>query len=175
MEYISGVKLVKSSIFEDDRGSLMKLPNFPDHLESLKQGSVILSKNKLEGTIRGLHFQSGNFGEKKIISCTKGKVFDVFLDLRPQSTTFCRWSSVTLSSDSDMCIFLPEGIAHGFQTLTDDVDILYFISGEFSENHSQALNPFDSQINILWPLPVSSIAFRDLHAKSLKAFLEELS
>lgn len=119
------------------------------------------SQSNLCGTVRGLHFQYAPHAESKIVTCLLGSVFDVALDLRVASPTFLKWFGVTLSADSQNSLVIPPGVAHGFQTLTDQADVLYLVTTAYSSEHEDGINPFDPEADISWPIPVSEMSLRD--------------
>jgi dTDP-4-dehydrorhamnose 3,5-epimerase len=116
---------------------------------------------KQAGTIRGMHFQHAPHAEIKIVSCLKGKVFDVAVDLRANSPTFLQWFATELSAENHHSLYIPEGFAHGFQTLTNDCELVYLHTAEYSPNHESALNPLDPKLAITWPDLISEISARD--------------
>jgi dTDP-4-dehydrorhamnose 3,5-epimerase len=126
------------------------------------------SLTRKKGTIRGLHYQLIPAAETKIIRCIKGRVFDVMVDLRADSTTFLQWHSVELSRENMKIVFIPEGFAHGFQTLTDDVELIYHHSEFYNPELEAGLRFDDPALMIPWPLPVNSISPKDLEYKMVK-------
>lgn len=119
------------------------------------------SVTRHRGSVRGLHFQNPPHAELKVVSCLKGEVFDVAVDLRAGSPTFMRWHGETLSSDNHTSMFIPEGFAHGFQTLTDDCEMLYFHTAAYQPEAEGGLNVQDPRLAIQWPLPVAHLSPRD--------------
>ncbi|MBI1261172.1 MAG: dTDP-4-dehydrorhamnose 3,5-epimerase [Rhizobiales bacterium] len=113
------------------------------------------------GTLRGMHFQHAPMAEMKLVSCLAGEVLDVAVDLRENSPTYLQWHGLRLSSDHRNSLLIPEGCAHGFQTLTDDVEMLYLHSQVYSPDHEGGLRPTDPRLGIAWPLPVTEISHRD--------------
>jgi len=132
---------------------------------------ISVSFNIKKGTLRGMHFQTPPFQEAKLVSCLKGKIFDVILDLRPSSPTFKKWISVELDSDINNSVYIPEGCAHGFQTLENESLVYYQISKEYSLQHTSGIRWNDLAIKIDWPLDVSEISKRDENLK----FFDELT
>jgi dTDP-4-dehydrorhamnose 3,5-epimerase len=114
-----------------------------------------------KGAVRGLHFQWPPHAEDKLISCLKGEVFDVAVDLRPQSPTYLQWHAEILSSQNAYSLLVPQGFAHGFQTLTDDCELIYLHSRPYAAQAEDALNVQDPQLNIAWPLAFTDISARD--------------
>ena len=114
-----------------------------------------------KGTLRGLHFQYPPAGEVKIVSCLRGRVLDVAVDLREGSDSFGRWIAVELSAENWSSLYIPPGFAHGFQTLEPDVELLYLHSAPYAPDCEGGVNPLDDEIGIKWPLPVTEISPRD--------------
>jgi dTDP-4-dehydrorhamnose 3,5-epimerase len=113
------------------------------------------------GTVRGMHFQYPPHQETKLVSCLRGEVFDVAVDVRSGSPTFLQWHAERLSEDNHRCLLVPKGCAHGFQTLTDDCELLYFHSAPFSADSEGGLHPLDPALGISWPLEVGELSARD--------------
>jgi dTDP-4-dehydrorhamnose 3,5-epimerase len=120
-----------------------------------------LSVTSLAGTVRGMHFQRPPHQEVKLLRCLRGALFDVVVDLRTESATFRQWRAVTLRQGDSLAVVVPEGCAHGFQTLTDGTDMLYQISAAYSAEHSDGVRFDDPAFGIPWPLPVSLVSERD--------------
>lgn len=116
---------------------------------------------KKAGAVRGMHFQHQPSAEIKIVSCLKGRVLDVAVDLRAGSPTLLQWFAVELSDENKKSLFIPEGFAHGFQTLTEDCELLYLHTANYSAQHESALNPLDPLLSIKWPLGITEISARD--------------
>lgn len=113
------------------------------------------------GTVRGLHYQRPPMAETKLLRCLKGAIFDVIVDLRPASSTYARWHGEQLDDQNRSMICVPEGFAHGFQTLTPNVEMLYFHSAPYSAEHEVGLHWNDRSLAIDWPLPVTEVSARD--------------
>lgn len=126
---------------------------------TLAQLNHTLTKEK--GAIRGIHFQYPPYTETKIVSCIKGEVLDVAVDLRRNSPTFLKWHSVILSASQQNALYIPDGFAHGFQTLTENCELLYMHTQFFTPGAESALNAFDPSLGIEWPLPVTNMSERD--------------
>lgn len=123
------------------------------------QGNV--SYNASRGTLRGLHYQVKPCEEVKIIHCIRGEIFDVVLDLRPDSPCFGQWSSVILCEGIPSFLYVPKGLAHGFQTLRDNTEILYSMSAYYSPQHSGGVLWKDPDLDIPWPVPEVIASERD--------------
>ena len=119
------------------------------------------SSTKTAGSIRGMHYQTMPDCEAKLIRCVVGKVFDVMVDLREGSPTFMQWYGLELSKDSMRMIFIPEGFAHGFQALADDVELIYHHSEEYSPESERGLRYNDPELAIEWPLIAGVVSSKD--------------
>lgn len=119
------------------------------------------SLTRQRGTIRGLHFQRPPHAEAKLIRCIAGAVWDVIIDLRRESPTFLRWFSVELSAANRTMLFVPERFAHGFQTLTDNCEMLYHHTHAFTPSAEGGLRFDDPRLGICWPLPLTGLSPRD--------------
>ncbi len=162
----------------DERGRLTRL-FCARELAPIRQGlqfvQTNLSRTALKGTVRGMHFQREPAQEAKLIRCLRGAVFDVMVDLRPGSPTFAQWHAVTLSDDNDTEVFIPEGFAHGFQALTDDVELLYQHTAYYSPEHEGGLRHDDPQLAIGWPMPATLVSERDQRHPLLTEEFPEVS
>lgn len=169
---IEGVQLKVAESSQDFRGSFTKF-NLNGLFED-SVNSVALSSNQKQGTIRGLHFQTEPFAEEKLVSCIQGSIFDVLVDLRPTSKTFGKWTSFELTQQNQLQLFIPKGLAHGFQTLESNSIVHYCLSAKHSPKNSFSLNPFyNSSVN--WPLSVTLISERDANGLSLALAAKEIS
>ena len=121
-----------------------------------------ISSNAAAGTLRGLHFQHPPHDEVKIVSCTRGAIFDVIVDLRPGSPTHGQWFGASLTAENGDALYVPAGFGHGFQTLCDDTEVRYLMGAEFVEGAAGGVRFDDPALAIAWPLPVTSISERDL-------------
>lgn len=130
------------------------------------QSSISINKNK--GTFRGMHYQTKPFEESKIVRCTKGKIFDIIIDLRANSKTFKEWISIELSEENYKMLYIPKGFAHGFQTLEDNTEVFYQISQYYMPEYSKGVKWNDPEFNIKLPLDVSIISRKDLSYDSFK-------
>lgn len=120
-----------------------------------------LSYNARRGTLRGLHFQRPPHEETKIVRCARGAIFDVIVDLRPESPTYLEWEGVELTAENRRALYIPKGCAHGFQSLAEDTEVLYQISSFFAPEAAAGCRYDDPAFAIAWPLPVSVISERD--------------
>ena len=120
-----------------------------------------ISFNKKKGTIRGLHYQVSPYQQIKLIRCTRGRIFDVALDLRPISPTFLKWSSIELSSENYKMHLIPEGCAHGFQTLEDNSELFYQMTQFYMPKYTNGVKWNDKSFEISWPLEPTIISKKD--------------
>ena len=113
------------------------------------------------GTVRGMHYQLPPHAETKLVTCIRGEIYDVAVDLRPHSPTYLRWHAETLSAANGRALLIPEGFAHGFQTLTDDCEIIYCHSAPYVPAAEAAVRFDDPALSISWPIPVTIVSDRD--------------
>lgn len=111
-----------------------------------------ISFNRKRGTLRGMHYQIAPYGEFKFVRCTRGALFDVAVDLRPESPTYCQWFGVDLTADNHRTLYIPAGLAHGFQTLADDSEVYYQISTVFVPATARGVRWNDPAFAIVWPI-----------------------
>src|SRR5262245_61234482 len=121
-----------------------------------------MSYNRLAGTVRGLHFQRAPHEENKIVRCTHGAIFDVIVDLRRYSCSYLRWQAFELTAENRRAVYIPKGVAHGYQTLTEHCEVAYQISTFYAPEAAGGYRYDDTAFRISWPLPVSVISERDL-------------
>lgn len=161
---LAGMWIVQTEPHGDERGRLTRLfcaEAFAVVRPDLRFVQVNHTLTKRRGTVRGLHWQRAPAADAKLIRCLRGRVFDVAVDLRPDSATFGRWHAVELSQDNEREVFIPEGCAHGFQTLSDDVEMLYQHTAAHAPECEAGLRHDDPQLAITWPLPVALLSPRD--------------
>jgi dTDP-4-dehydrorhamnose 3,5-epimerase len=121
-----------------------------------------ISSNTRRGTLRGMHFQREPHNEVKLVRCLKGAIWDVIIDIRPASSTFCRWQGFELTDQNGRQLYIPKGFAHGFQTLSDDVEVNYLISEPYVPEFASGIRHNDPAFDIAWPMPVAVISEKDL-------------
>jgi dTDP-4-dehydrorhamnose 3,5-epimerase len=163
---LKGSYLIDHDNHKDERGFFDRVfcqKTFQSFLKKKNICQINRSFTKKEGTVRGLHFQYPPYAEIKIVSCLKGKVWDVAIDVRKGSPTFMEYHAVTLSEDSSQSFFIPEGFAHGFQTLTNDCEMLYFHTADYNSNAEGALNTLDQRLRIQWPKKITEQSERDIN------------
>lgn len=174
---IAGVSVVRRKPLSDKRGQFSRLfcdDTFMDLGLFSTVRQINQSSTLLRGTVRGLHFQHPPHAEGKLITCLKGEVFDVAVDLRRASPTFLRWYGQILSDENLESLHIPPGCAHGFQTLADDCELLYLHSSPYRPDAEGGLNPIDSAVAISWPLPVADMSDRDRNQVHITAAFKGL-
>jgi dTDP-4-dehydrorhamnose 3,5-epimerase len=161
---LAGLRLIERKPIGDNRGFLQRL-YCQESFELLLRGNTIRQINhtltRKAGAVRGMHFQYPPHAEIKIISCLKGKVWDVAVDLRKGSPTFLRYHAVVLSEDMPRSYFIPEGFAHGFQALMPDCELIYFHTADYNAAAEGALNALDPWLDIQWPAAITERSERD--------------
>ena len=160
---IDGLFTVSKTILGDNRGYLERLYCF-DELECWNKRAIAQVNRTFtskKGTVRGLHFQYPPYAEAKFICCLQGRVMDLALDLRKSSVTFGKIFIIELDEQLHNAVLIPEGVAHGFQTLSDNVEMLYFHSKPYSCKFEAGINILDNLLSIEWKLPCIEISERD--------------
>jgi dTDP-4-dehydrorhamnose 3,5-epimerase len=161
---IAGLTLLQRYPRSDERGYLDRLFCHED-LASIINGRAIIQINRTytakAGTLRGMHFQFPPYAEMKLVSCLRGEVYDVALDLRRGSPTFLNWHAEYLSAANSRTLCIPEGFAHGFQTLAADCELLYLHTAAYQPQGEAGVNALDPRLDIRWPLPVMDRSVRD--------------
>ena len=167
---LQGLALVERIRREDERGFLARMFCKEELAIAGWNNDVAQINHTLtvkEGTIRGMHFQLPPYAEKKLVTCLKGEVWDVAVDIREGSPTFLQWHGEKLSADNRRSLMIPEGFAHGFQTLSPDVQMLYVHSSLYNPEYERGLNPLDKKLNIKWPQVINGMSEKDRSALSL--------
>ena len=167
---LNGLQIVQRLCVEDDRGYFSRY-FCANELTELGFSEPISQINHTHtrrcGAVRGLHFQYPPHAEIKMVSCLKGQIFDVAVDLRSDSPTFLAWYGQVLSAENHKSLLIPKGFAHGFQTLVDDCELLYLHSAAYAPSAEGALNALDPRLAIKWPLKISEMSDRDRHHPNL--------
>jgi len=174
---IKGAYIIEPEKKEDERGFFARswdIKEFEEKNLNPKLVQCSISYNHTKGTLRGLHYQIKPYQEIKYVRCTRGKVFEVLVDLRPNSHTFKKWISVELSAQNYRMIYAPEGCALGFQTLENETELFYQMSEFYSPGYERGLRYDDPILDIKWPLAISIISKRDLSFPYLDDTIEEL-
>jgi dTDP-4-dehydrorhamnose 3,5-epimerase len=167
---LEGSFSIDLSPYEDERGRFTRILCMRE-LASIGHDKKIVQVNcsftKKKGAIRGMHFQYPPRAEIKMVTCLHGRVFDVIIDIRQGSPTFLQWAGMELSETNHRAVYIPEGFAHGFQTLEDNCELIYFHTEFYDKNAEGGLRYNDERIGIVWPLPPSDISDKDRSHKSL--------
>jgi dTDP-4-dehydrorhamnose 3,5-epimerase len=161
---LPGVVLIEIERREDSRGHFARTmcrEEFANHGLAFDFAQDSYSYNRARGTVRGLHYQRPPFAEIKLVRCVRGAIFDVIVDVRPSSATWLAWESFVLSAENGRAIYIPEGFAHGFQTLEDETDVSYRISRPYTPEAAAGLRYDDPAVGVCWPEPVTAISSRD--------------
>ena len=163
-ETLESIKLIEFGYFQDERGwfsEFFKSSEFENSGLPVTFRQVNRSQSKSPGTIRGLHLQLSPMEQGKLVCCTKGAIFDVAVDVSKDSPTFGMWTSYVLDDTNQRALWIPGRFAHGFQTLTEDCEMLYFHTNEYVPEAEGALNANDPALDINWPLDIQEISDRD--------------
>ncbi|NOT36015.1 MAG: dTDP-4-dehydrorhamnose 3,5-epimerase [Saprospiraceae bacterium] len=162
--YISGLFVVDTKIVSDERGYFYRAWESNSLLiddEEIKFVQYNISHNHTKGTVRGMHMQLSPFGEIKLVRCIKGKVYDVAVDLRVDSATFMKFFGIELSEDNGKALLIPEGCAHGFQTMENETTLLYMHSNMYDSSSEFSISYKEPKVNIQWPLEITQISDKD--------------
>ena len=165
---LGGLKLIQREKISDNRGFFSRLFCMEElHAagwrKNIQQINYTNTSNK--GSIRGMHYQKNPHAEMKMVSCLCGEIYDVVVDLRPNSPTFLKWHAEVLSSENQSSLIIPEGFAHGFQTLVPNCELIYFHSEFYKPSNEAALNFRDPLIAIKWPIEITEVSERDMQHK----------
>ena len=151
---LKGVFIVEMERFEDERGFFARswsAREFADRGLNPASAEGNLSFNRRAGTLRGMHYQAAPHAQVKFVRCPRGAIYDVAVDLIPHSPTFRRWIGVELSAENGRMLYIPEGFAHGFQTLTDDTEVCYQVSAQYAPEAGRGVRWNDPAFGIEWP------------------------
>lgn len=161
---IPDLRIIERKTIRDTRGFLCRL-FCREELSPTGWTKPVVQINHtctmMKGTIRGMHFQYPPHAEMKLVTCLKGSIWDVAVDIRQDSRTFLQWYGTELSADNCRALLIPEGFAHGFQALSDNVELLYCHSEVYDRDAESGINPLDPRLAIGWPLPVAELSEKD--------------
>jgi dTDP-4-dehydrorhamnose 3,5-epimerase len=163
---LAGAYIVEPEPHEDERGFFARTfcaREFKNHELATDFVQCSVSMNRQRGTLRGLHYQLPPSSEAKLVRCTSGALYDVIVDLRPNSETYLSHVAVELSARNHRALYIPEMFAHGFQTLEDGTEVFYQISEFYAPNEATGVRYDDPKLGIRWPLPVAAISEKDKH------------
>ena len=171
---LPGVVVVQATPVADHRGEFRRVFCENELSEIIGNRRIVqanISKTRLTGTVRGLHFQNPPHEEMKLVQCLRGRIYDVAVDFRKDSPTFLKWHAEELTPDNHRLLVVPEGCAHGFQTLEPDSELLYLVTAFYTKNAEGGLRYDDPAIGIRWPLKATNISDKD---KSLPRLPDKL-
>lgn len=161
---LTGCRVLELAHVEDERGYFTRTfcaEEFTRHGLDHRVAQCSVSYNQQSGTLRGLHYQAPPHAEAKLVRCTRGRIFDVALDLRPGSPTFRQWQGWEIDGSNQLAIYLPEGMAHGFLTLEPASEVTYHISTRYHPESARGIHWADPSLAIAWPTPPTVISDRD--------------
>jgi dTDP-4-dehydrorhamnose 3,5-epimerase len=175
---IAGAWLIDLDRIQDERGYFARAwcrDELAKHGLNAELSQANVGYSKIRGTIRGMHYQLEPMAEVKLVRCTRGAIYDVLLDLRPDSPTYCQWYAHELTAENSTMLYIPEGCAHGCQALADGSEFFYFASRPFSREHSRGVRYDDSAFQTRWPLEVTEISAADRSWPDFTAMAEARS
>jgi len=161
---LMGSFVIEPERIEDERGFFCRTwcrREFTDHGLNPDLVQCNISFNRTKGTVRGMHYQAHPSAEAKLVRCTMGAIHDVIIDLRPASETYMEWMSFALTADNRKMLYVPEGVAHGFQTLVSNTEVFYQMSEYYAPDSVRGIRWNDPHFNIKWPDEVAAISERD--------------
>ena len=161
---LQGLYVIEPERLEDERGFFARVwceQEFKEHGINTQFVQSNVSFNKYGGTLRGMHYQTAPYEEAKLVSCTAGSLYDVAIDIRPESKTFMQWISVELTANNKRLVYIPKGFAHGFLTMEDNTDVFYQMSQFYAPEYARGFRWDDPLFGIEWPMEVRSISDRD--------------
>jgi len=162
---IRGVFIVDLERMEDERGFFARSfcqEEFRARGLKTEIAQSNVSFNRRQGTLRGMHLQVAPAAEAKLVRCTRGAVHDVIVDLRPEAPTYCKWVAVRMTEHDGRALYIPEGIAHGFQTLRDNTELFYQMFRAYAPEWQRGVRWDDPAFGIEWPIPNAIISERDM-------------
>lgn len=174
---LKGAYVIEPELKSDERGFFARTfckHEFDEHGLNSNLVQCNISYNKTRGTLRGMHFQHSPNAEAKLVRCTQGAVFDVIVDLRENSKTFAKWVGVELSAENRKAVYVPEGFAHGYLTLTDNAEVSYQVSEFYSPKCESGINWNDTSVNIQWPFQPVLVSEKDQNHMPMKALVNSL-
>ena len=164
---LPGVTLLRGDVHADERGAFRRIVDVSQFASLGLDPAVVqisAAVNHRAGTVRGMHYQATPHGESKTLWCTHGSVYDVLVDIRPQEPTYGTWVFVELVAGEPVALYVPPGIAHGYQTLEDDTALTYAVGTPYVAASARSLRWDDPTVGIDWPMPVTVISERDREA-----------
>lgn len=173
---IEGLYIVEPKVFGDHRGFFMETWSERDFEQAGLNYHFVQdnhSYSAVKGTLRGIHFQKGEYAQAKLVRCVRGKILDVAVDLRPESPTYKKWVAVELSAENKRMFLIPRGFGHGFVTLTDEVEFLYRCDNLYAPKHEGGIRWNDPELNINWGVEQPILSSKDEIAPFLKDAITE--
>ncbi len=167
---LQGAYIIDMEPIEDERGFFARtfcMNEFKKHGIDFSCVQCSISYNKKKGTLRGMHYQAAPYEEAKIVSCIRGAMYDVIIDIRPDSPTYKKWFGKELSAQNHSMLFIPKGFAHGFQTLTDGTEVNYMMNEFYYKECAKGIRWDDSNIGIIWPMDAISMSDKDKYLLNL--------
>lgn len=161
---LNAVYTIELEKFSDERGYFARsfcVDELADAGIEFSVDQTNISANRIAGTVRGMHIQMEPSPETKIVRCVHGRIYDVVIDLRPESISYCHWLGVEVSRENAKAVVIPPGCAHGFQTLEDDSEVHYMMQGRYDPDSAAGVRYNDSVFGIDWPIPVSAVSQKD--------------
>ena len=161
---LKGAFVVRLDKIEDERGYFARAwcsEEFLRHGMNPRMVQLNLGFSHRRGTVRGMHYQAVPHAEAKFVRCTRGAIYDVIIDLRQESPTLGQWRGIELTADNGLMVYVPEGFAHGYQTLQDGTEMYYLTSASYAPASARGVRHDDPAFGIEWPLPVSAISVAD--------------
>jgi dTDP-4-dehydrorhamnose 3,5-epimerase len=161
---LKGAYLIDVKPIEDERGFFSRSfcqKDFSAHGLRTNVAQCNISFNRKKGTLRGMHFQVTPKAEAKLVRCTRGAIYDVIIDLRPQSQTYCKWVAIDLTAHNYKALYIPEGFAHGFQTLEDHAEVFYQMFEFYAPEYASGARWDDPAFNITWPVKEPIMSEKD--------------
>ena len=161
---LKGAYIIEPELLTDERGFFARSWCQKEFIEFGLNPNLVqcnISFNHKKGTLRGMHYQAKPHEEAKLVRCTMGAIYDVIIDLRPESPTFKQWVAVELTAENRKMLYIPEGMAHGFQTLLDNTEVFYQMSEFYHSDCAKGIRWDDPELNIEWPLKELVISEKD--------------
>ena len=161
---LGGAFVIELDLLADERGHFARTFDLAEFAAQGLEAAVVqcnTSFNTHRGTLRGMHYQADPNGEAKLVRCTRGSIYDVAVDLRPEFETYRSWFGVELSADNARMLYIPVGMAHGFQTLEDESEVSYQMFHQYVSDHARGVRFDDPAFGIEWPLPDPIVSERD--------------
>jgi len=161
---LKGAFIIEPERMEDERGFFARTwcqHEFAAHGLNSQLVQCSISFNKKKGTLRGMHYQVAPYEEVRLVRCTMGSIYDVIIDVRPHSPTFKHWISSELTAANRLMLYIPEGFAHGFQTLEDDTEVFYQMSEFYHSECARGIRWDDKAFGIEWPNDITAISDKD--------------